>query len=366
MSEITDDIYSKLADYLDTLPIGFPRTKSGVEIRILKHIFDPDEAAIALNLSLIPVENEKLHKRKFKNSGLSLEELKEKLEKMAQKGAIFRARKDGEVYYSIALFAVGMFEYQLNRLSKEFANDFKQYMSEAFIGEFTSTKLPQLRVIPVEKSVEHVNFIGTYDMLSELITKERGKIAVSECICRKMNDLKGYHCTHLREACLTLGGAADFYIENKLGREISKDEALAISRKAQEEGLVIQPGNTQRPFAICACCGCCCEVLSNLKKFDKPVEFIHSNHFAQVDADLCTSCGVCVERCQMNAISLDNGPAEVNLDRCIGCGVCVPTCPGNAIQLKKKEEELTPPRNTAELYMKIGEVKNKLRVSKNT
>jgi Fe-S-cluster-containing hydrogenase component 2 len=364
MSENPDDIYSQLADYLDTLPIGFPRTKSGVEIRVLKHIFDPEEASIALKLSLIPVENEKLYKRKFKNSNMSLEELKEKLEIMAQKGAIFRARKDGEPFYSLALLAVGMFEYQLNRLSNEFANDFKQYMEEAFIKEFTATKLPQLRVIPIEKSVEHINYIGTYDMLTELINNERGKIAVSECICRKLNDLKGYHCNHIREACLILGGAAEYYIENKLGREISKEEALEISRKAQEEGLVIQPGNTQRPFSICACCGCCCEVLSNMNKFEKPVEFFQSNHYAEVDSDLCTSCGVCVERCQINAISLDNGTAEVNLDRCIGCGACVPTCPVGAIQLKKKDQEVSPPRNTAELYMKIGEIKSKLRASK--
>jgi electron transport complex protein RnfB len=361
MSENPEKIYEELAAYLDTLPIGFPRTKSGVELRLLKHIFEPEEAKIALSLSLIPIEPEKLWKRKFKNSGISVESLKDKLENMAKKGAIFRYRKEQEVYYAISFLAVGMFEYQLNRLSKAFADDFKQYMEEAFIKEFTATKIPQLRVIPIEESIKHENIIGNYDQLRDLIMAERGKIAVAECICRKMHDLQGYHCTHIRESCFTLGGAADYYIENGLGREISKEEALKILKKAQDEGLVLEPGNTQRPFAICTCCGCCCEVLSSLKKFEKPVDFIQSNFYSEINPDACVSCGACIQRCQMDAISMGEKSAAVNLDRCIGCGVCVPACPQDAIVLKKKEKEYEIPRNTAELYMKIGEVKNRMK-----
>ena len=363
MSKSQEQVYEDLANYLDTLPIGFPRTKSGVEIRLLKHMFDPDEAKIAIHLSLIPIEPEKLWKRKLKNSGLSVDQLKEKLETMAKKGAIFRYRKDQDVYYSIAFLAVGMFEYQVKRLSKEFADDFKQYMNEAFVKEFTTTKIPQLRVIPIEQSVEHKNIIGNYDALKELVMGERGKIAVAECICRKMHDLQGYHCSHIRESCFTFGGAADYYIENGLGREVSKEDALQILKKAQEEGLVLQPGNTQRPFAICTCCGCCCEVLSTLKKFENPVEFIYSNFYSEINPELCVSCGSCIERCQMDAISMGETSAVVDLKRCIGCGVCVPACPQDAILLKKKEKEVEIPKNTAELYMKIGEVKNRMKSS---
>ena len=38
------DVYTRLREHLDRLPAGFPATESGVELRILKRLFTPDEA----------------------------------------------------------------------------------------------------------------------------------------------------------------------------------------------------------------------------------------------------------------------------------------------------------------------------------
>ena len=167
--------------------------------------------------------------------------------------------------------------------------------------------------------------------------------------------LVGNGCDHMKEACFQFGGAAYFYIEHGLGREVSQEEALELIRQAQKEGLVLQPGNSQRPFAICCCCGCCCEVLKSAKRLDEPAQFFATNHVSEVDADTCAGCGTCVEECPMDALSLVDDVATVALDRCIGCGVCVVACPIEAIALKKTREdnELTPPKNTSEMYMKI-------------
>jgi heterodisulfide reductase subunit A-like polyferredoxin len=83
---------------------------------------------------------------------------------------------------------------------------------------------------------------------------------------------------------------------------------------------------------------------------------IHTNYYAQVDEKLCTACEACVERCQMDAITVDEA-ALVNLDRCIGCGLCVTDCPTEAITLAQKAEEsrYLPPKNVFETYMNIAQ-----------
>ena len=48
---MTDDIYDQLADALNRLPNGFPRTPSNIEVRILKKIIAPEEAALVVQLS---------------------------------------------------------------------------------------------------------------------------------------------------------------------------------------------------------------------------------------------------------------------------------------------------------------------------
>ncbi|MHA1234668.1 MAG: ATP-binding protein, partial [Promethearchaeota archaeon] len=167
--------------------------------------------------------------------------------------------------------------------------------------------------------------------------------------------------TDLRESCFSFRSAGMAYISRGLGRIITKEEALEIIEQAEREGLVLQAGNSQRPMSLCTCCGCCCNLLVNEKRFDAPAQFFGSNYFAQVDEELCSGCGVCEERCQMDAIDIIDDISNINLDRCIGCGVCVPTCPEDAIKLVEKEEKMIPPKNTMETYQKIAQERARLK-----
>jgi Na+-translocating ferredoxin:NAD+ oxidoreductase subunit B len=140
-----------------------------------------------------------------------------------------------------------------------------------------------------------------------------------------------------------------------LGRPIDHEEALRILDEAEKTGLVLQPSNSQKAVNICTCCGCCCQILKNLKRLPNSAQHAASNYFASVDQDLCSGCGVCLERCQMDAIELEE-TAKVLRDRCIGCGLCVPACPEEAVNLEAKPEaeRSTPPVRFFETYQQIA------------
>jgi H+/Na+-translocating ferredoxin:NAD+ oxidoreductase subunit B len=351
----TDASYQKLRKYLDTLPIGYPATESGVEIRILKRLFTPKEAELALYLKLIPESAEKIFK-KAKKMNLSQGEVEKILRSMSEKGAIASIYTRGGVeLYSITMLAIGMFEFQVDRMTKEFYQDFHQYINEAYMAEMLTTKIPQLRTIPIESSHMPDIPIDTYDNIRTLITEFKGPMLVANCICKQGEDLLGNPCkvTDEREVCLIFGSAARKYDKEGWGRIITKDECFKILEKAEKDGLVLQPSNTQKLFCLCLCCGCCCEILTNVKDLENPVQYFHTNYYAINDMEKCIGCGICVKRCQMDAIKIEDKKAIIDLTRCIGCGLCVPTCTPKSMALKKKDKVFVPPKGSLQLYLKI-------------
>ncbi|MFX1383141.1 MAG: 4Fe-4S binding protein [Promethearchaeota archaeon] len=365
MEEKTREIYKELACHLDKMPIGYPTTDSGVELRILKRLFTPENAEIALKLSFIPKPLKKIY-RGFKQKGWSIENLESKLDKMYEKGLInYSEIKEGDQYvkyYANAMLIIGMFEYQLNRLNKDFIEEINQYIEESFMEECNQSGIPQLRTIPIEQSIDHELNVASYDVLREIIENSGDSIAVAECICKKSTDILGDPCkkTDLRKVCFSFRRAAEAYVGRGLAEFISKEDALNTLRKVEDAGLVIQPGNSLRPMCICCCCDCCCHVLHNQNKLEKPAQFFATNFFAEVDSDICVGCAICKDRCNMNAISIIDNISVVDLNRCIGCGVCIPTCPNEAIKLQKKDNEIIPPKNTADTYLAIMEKKAEL------
>lgn len=347
-------VYRDLQRHLDRLPIGFPPTESGVEIRILKHLFTPEEAKLATQLSMLPEPLSRIHKR-VRKSGVSIGELEKLLEGMVHKGLVMSRTRDGKKYYSNEMLAIGMYEHQVDRLTKGFAEDMLKYLNEAFGRELCRTKTPQLRTIPIEKGIPQEYGVSTYDSIREIIGAVEGQLVVANCICRQAKDTLGQRChqTDLRETCLIFGHAAQHYLDMGLARSISKEEALGILQKAEEAGLVLQPVNSQRPEAVCCCCGDCCGLLMAAKRSPKPAELSATSYYAEVDAELCNACGVCVDRCQMQAVTLPDDICAVNRDRCIGCGICVANCSSKAVHLRKKEVESVPPTSTGILYKNI-------------
>lgn len=347
-------VYRKLQEHIDEMPVGFPATESGVEIRILQHLFSPEEAAIALHLSALPENLETIHRRARKD-GLDQQTLRQTLNRLAAKGAIHKGRKDGKPAYSKVMLAIGMFEFQVDRLTEEFYADVKEYMDGEFGEAFHTTKTSQLRTIPIREEILPERPVGTYDEARSLVRESEGPFAVINCVCRQGTDLQEEPCqqTDIRETCLVLSDAAKGFIKSKKGRELSREEMIELLDRADQEGMVLQPQNTQDPNFICCCCGCCCGVLASAKKLPNPADYFDSNYLAVVDPDLCVECDTCGDRCQMDAITYQDGVAFVEASSCIGCGLCVTTCPSEALSMRVRETTKVPPSSQTDLYKKI-------------
>jgi len=348
------DIYRKLQEHLDKLPIGYPKTESGVELKILQHLFDRFEAKVALCLSLgnasVPTVQKRM-KRKF-NELHEQGSLRKVLDNMYMSGSINRSKHE-PFKYSNAMLAIGMFEYQLGHLTKEFMELVHQYFDEGFNDEFFRSSLPQLRASPHMNAIVPEYTIATYDNMRKVVQESEQTIAVANCVCKEGEALLGKPCKQTKdiEVCISFGSSA--YLDRGQARVISKEECLEIMDRAEREGLVLQPGNSLQPFCICLCCGCCCGVLTSAKKYDKPAELIAHNFYARLDDALCTGCSVCVKRCQMDAIRIEDKKAVIDLDRCIGCGLCITSCKQEALHLLEKKKKTVPPRNAVMLYLGI-------------
>jgi len=340
------DVYERLAQFLDTLPAGYPKTEDGREIDLLRRLFSPEEAELAQHLSLI-AEPARVIARRIKRDP---DVVAMQLESMARKGLIYNIHSSNEPpKYMATQYAVGIFEFQVGRLDREIAGEAQDYWRSLPTSFWE--KMPQLRTIPVGESIPVESTVMIYEQAENLIQSQE-KIRVNPCICRKQKKLLGVGCDKPLESCLVFGNGADYFERLGVGRAIDQEEALSILTQAEEAGLVLQPSNTQKAGFIC-CCGDCCEVLAIAKRHPRPAEILVSPFRAVVDEALCSACGDCEFRCQMEAIGVDNGYAVVNHDRCIGCGLCVTTCPDEAVTLvRKPETEQVPvPLNTTAHYI---------------
>jgi len=338
---LTDDPYESLADALDRLPNAFPRTASGVELQLLRKILSPDEARLASLLSGVKEPVDEIAKRAF----LPVEEAGGRLIELARRGVAWSDKAAGKIRFRLAPFVVGIFEAQLGTMDEEFAEIYERYMEEGGAAGIMKP-LPSLhRVIPGRNTVTP-DLILPYEDVRTII--EKGKtFRARGCICRVQQDLIG------RRKC-------DFPIENCVivsehrradsPNDISMDQALAILDEAERVGLVHTTSNVMDEITyICNCCGCCCGILRGFNEWGIDEAIARANYFAVINKEKCTGCEVCVERCQVHAISMCDGIASVNLSCCIGCGLCVSGCPSEAAHLKRKPaaELIEPPRDYA-------------------
>jgi electron transport complex protein RnfB len=352
--DATDQIYVKLQQHLDRQAIGFPASRSGAELKVLRHIFTPAEAEVATCLSYRPEPLEKVYSR-ARHLVASSEELAEILDAILKKGGIEVQRENGHLRYCNSPLVVGMYELQTSRLTSAFIEDFKEYTSDKRFGiAFLSTELPQMRTIPIARSIRPQHQAATFDEVTQLLSHARGPFVVVPCICRQKKQIAGEPCclTTRRETCLAIGSIAETVLLSGQGREIERAEALAIIEANQNDGLILQPSNTAQAAFICSCCGCCCGMLQMHHSLPRPVDFWASNYFARVDAARCNGCGICTRRCQVRAMTVPGKQqtARVDLNRCLGCGHCIAACPQDALALEKKPAEVRPPETREALF----------------
>ena len=164
--------------------------------------------------------------------------------------------------------------------------------------------------------------------------------SIGYCYCRK----KHQNCDNPINTCIGLGippgqSLYDIHTKREFFKAVSKEEIIELLNDCDDRGLVHQVIYFPSPnfyYVICNCCTCCCEPLSNYKKFLLP-KIIKADFIEVTDTSNCTNCGNCIEICPFDARKLDsNKTLIVDRERCFGCGVCVRKCPVNAIKLIKR------------------------------
>ena len=351
------DVYERLAKHLDDLPAGFPRTESGVEMRILRRVFTPEDAEFAMHLTLIPEEPRVIARR----AKIPVNEAARRLEEIEKKGLILSIHRENKSpLYLASQFAVGFWESQVNKLDPELVQNAEEYL-DTFMKTGFWRGTPQMRTIPVNKSISIENVVMPYERAEELVHAHKS-FSVSNCICRQEKHVIGKGCDRPEESCLQFGMAADTVVRNGRGRAISMEEALEILQRAEKTGLVLQPNNAKDPLFICTCCGCCCGVLRSLKNYPEPAKMVASPFWASLDTDTCKGCGLCAKRCQMEAFHLDNKKSVLDVNRCIGCGLCVSTCPTHSLSLVRKPKAMQPyvPKDIIATNIRVGKARGKL------
>jgi electron transport complex protein RnfB len=167
-------LYRTLQKHLDRMPVGYPPTQTGVELRILQHLFAPEEAEVALHLSMLGEPIERVHRRVAK---YSLEDLQKILDRMEHRGTVMISDVKGKKAYGNAPLAIGMWEFQVERLTPELIEDMEEYSEAGFRKELVAGAVPQMRTVPVQKSLplQDKYPVGDYDVIRKIVENTRAR-----------------------------------------------------------------------------------------------------------------------------------------------------------------------------------------------
>lgn len=162
-----------------------------------------------------------------------------------------------------------------------------------------------MHVIPVEKAIETESESVDLEHISYWLSKYEGKYAKSMCSCRASRAKLGEGCGDDAESwCIGVGDMADYIVETQRGEYITKDEALEIFKKAEDNGFVHQITNIdgeQKIFGICNCNVNVCNALRTSQLFNTP-NLSRSAYVASVESESCVACGRCEDACTRGTV----------------------------------------------------------------
>ena len=296
-------------------------------------------------------------------TGRTEEECKDLLGQLAFNGALLHTTIGGLDCYQHQRIAHGINESCMNL-----------YMEEGFLEDWNEARkkrdqlpFPNYYTVPVKADVVADERILPYDDVEALLQRHE-HFCVSPCQCRYLLNpetapegaqprselphvldreaIKDFICSdgHHLEKCVTFGEEALFYIEQGIGRELTRDEAREILRRqVEDEDCVLQSCFTKYTEVIC-CCDGGCGVLNGYKKkgIEHPAYANFSHYNLMYDKDACLKCGACVERCPLQAIEMDDEGYPTVSGVCVRCGQCAYICPVDARTLAAKDVDQIP------------------------
>ena len=282
------------------------------EYYCMENIVSDDEADIAIAAGL---RKERTAGWLAAKVGKTVTEIQPALDNLVYYGVFRRVYSEelGEDTYFMQIFAPGILEMMVNNqplmaAHPEVGRAFEEYtrLRMQAMGPILPDGYGLMRVIPVESAIEGLPGVTDDERLSYYLNKY-DTFSVSPCSCRASRTLLGDGCGHLAEdMCVQMGKGAEHYIRSGRARQISREEAYEIVKRAEENGLMHDIPNIEgsgETSAICNCCACACFGLRAGMMFGAR-DAIRSNFVAEVDEAKCVACAQCVEVCPGNALKL--------------------------------------------------------------
>ena len=369
-TDISVDIYERLADALDSLPAGFTRTPSKLEIKLIKLVFTPEEALVASTLSrkletaaeiaervgmpegkVTVLLEGMIPRRMVRADTLALESGVQGLGKVEAKAG--QASKAETVKkYRLQPFLVGWYESYLQEskpTSAEFSQIYEQYVIEGGGEKIFCPRPGPQGTIPYRGSLKPEWLKREPHNDIDAHFQRHDRFLVIDCVCKKE---KAYHNGHSCEMPIKRCGFVGMPPVVPLSENVlSREEAIKRWNDLDAMGTMMIQGfygftmGAEAPQFVggCHCCGCCCSILNaaRLAPLEETVQ--RSNYRAVKDNEKCTNCGECVRRCQFFAHTMEkteDGRVSVyNRDKCVGCGACVMGCKFDALEMEPISEE---------------------------
>jgi len=256
--------------------------------------------------------------------------------------------------------------------SRKLAALSNRYFTDHLGSDFRGYPTKGLRALPIDRTIADTRQIMPYEDVVRIVDQQ-DFFCVTTCACRHRHnaDPDATSCKHETNNCLHFGMLAHYIVKHEMGRQITREEMFETLKQAADEGLVHGISNAKTGAdTICNCCSCCCVFLEAINA-PFPVRAGHqrSNYLLNINHTTCKACGLCAQRCPMNALELkektpisteptDSGSKTKSKqktkeiayepDRCIGCGVCVHKCPTGSLVLVRREVEEDIPETMAE------------------
>ncbi len=258
----------------------------------------PDEAELLTGFPFMPAELKDIAALK----GMAPHELMARLDPLAKKGAVWRTERGRRIFYYLndaffIFFRGPFYAIDHDQAARAMAPPLNRYLHDGLMDQLALAHTKPLRAIPIDKTIEDP-------------------------------------------------------------RRITKEETKDILALAADAGLVHAVSNRrQEADTICNCCTCSCVFLESYHVLKQQKSRDFSNYRVKINQTTCKACGLCVERCPVQALTLadcalagnERGEAAtLDVDRCLGCGVCVHKCPTQSLILERREEIHHPPEDARE------------------
>jgi ferredoxin len=233
----------------------------------------------------------------------------------------------------------------INYISPRLGPRGKKWLADRYHGKvLTQGQAKAIITLDQEIPLRDLEQIIPYHMARDLVLKGPPEVIAYECGCRHARQ----NPCQPTQVCMVIGQPfVDFILEHnpQSSRRLTQTEALELLQAEHQRGHLhsawFKDACMDRFYVICNCCKCCCGGIEAMTKYGIPM-MVSSGYVAQMDKDLCTACGICVDACPFGALSVEDERSVMDWEKCMGCGVCVGQCPNEAMSLVRDERKGVP------------------------